>query len=195
MSTGQYYPVVEIWKPIPDTAYEASSRGRIRHAETRTILSTRVSGGYVYTTLHIAGKRIPRLVSRLVCSAFHGASPSHYRRIVAHKDDNKLNNRPTNLYWATHPENSQDAFRNERRKGKLTAKRVAEIRRILLTEGSYGLGARLAKRYGVTQQAIYLLWAGKTWRRFPCPKGCGEVYTKRQPWVDHSKVCKGKSAA
>ena len=52
-------------------------------------------------------------VHRLVCEAFHGSKP-FTDAIVCHRDDNPLNNLPSNLYWGTHRTNAQD--RGQKRK-------------------------------------------------------------------------------
>jgi len=43
-------------------------------------------------------------VHRLVCEAFHGLAPDE-KMVVIHKDENALNNRPSNLRWGTQKEN------------------------------------------------------------------------------------------
>lgn len=43
-------------------------------------------------------------VHRVVCTAFHGPCPSD-KHEVGHKDDDRANNKPSNLYWTTRKEN------------------------------------------------------------------------------------------
>lgn len=43
-------------------------------------------------------------VHQLVCEAFHGPKPFS-RAVVIHKDENSLNNKPSNLTWGTQKEN------------------------------------------------------------------------------------------
>jgi hypothetical protein len=54
---------------------------------------------YIYTLKDKTYK-----VARLVCEAFHGASPFH-GALVMHDDENARNNRPDNLSWGTQKEN------------------------------------------------------------------------------------------
>lgn len=56
----------------------------------------------------ISGKNLSR--HRLICH-FHSEQPNN-DFIAAHWDDDPDNNRPHNLRWATHSENSRDARRN-----------------------------------------------------------------------------------
>lgn len=70
----------------------------------------RMKEGYValwVTWLNLNGEpKCRRLVSRLVCEAFHGAAPTGKgKQLAMHGDDNPLNNRPENLSWGTHKDN------------------------------------------------------------------------------------------
>ena len=49
----------------------------------------------------IAGVR----VHQIVATAFHGPAPAE-NLVVDHKDNNKCNNRPSNLHWVTRLENA-----------------------------------------------------------------------------------------
>jgi hypothetical protein len=55
------------------------------------------------------GRRATKKVHRLVCEAFNGAPPEGHE--VAHNDNDKFNNVPANLRWATHYDNIQDLVR------------------------------------------------------------------------------------
>ena len=97
--------------------------------------------------------------------------------LVLHRCDNPGCVRPSHLFEGTQKDNCQDARSKGRlvfqvspelyRRGeqvhgaKLTASKVEEIRRL------HGIGltqAALAKRFGVSQQAVSSLVRGKTWR-------------------------------
>jgi hypothetical protein len=49
-------------------------------------------------------------VHDLVCRAFKGAPTGN--QIVLHKDDNKKNNKSSNLSWGSISKNTQDAYDN-----------------------------------------------------------------------------------
>lgn len=105
----------EEWRPIPSTRglYEASSLGRIRYVGPPRP-GVRVGGikalsrnrdGYLYTGLTMPGEKSRlRAVHRLVCEAFHGEAPD-WSEVTEHRDDDKSNNRPANLFWSTHKAN------------------------------------------------------------------------------------------
>lgn len=104
-----------MWAPIvgfPD--YEVSSYGRVRrvvaseHGHPPKVLTSCFDPkGYARIHLMLNGKRHSRIISRLVCQAFHGNPPSPYHQ-AAHGDGNKKNNRMDNLRWATRRENEAD---------------------------------------------------------------------------------------
>lgn len=113
--------MLEIWKNIEgyNGKYQVSSWGKIRNAETGTILKPyRNSKGYLKVGLHVKGKRIPvkHRVNRLVAQAFI-PNPNNLPQ-VNHKDGNKENNSFTNLEWVTNEENYIHAQRM--RKGEIT---------------------------------------------------------------------------
>lgn len=56
-------------------------------------------------------KSCRRLVSRLVCEAFHGPAPAH-KPLAMHGNDDSTDNRPENLSWGSHKDNlSQEGSR------------------------------------------------------------------------------------
>ena len=111
----------EEWRTVPSLpGVMASSWGRV-HRVSREGLSARgrpskpTYGGKVrmkegYTALWVAWTNLNgealcrRLVSRLVCEAFHGPAPFE-KALAMHGDDNPLNNRPENLSWGSHKDN------------------------------------------------------------------------------------------
>ncbi len=146
---------MEIWKSIPGTYYEASSLGRIRSLKSRwgdrkvpLIMTQQMSnGGY----LRVKTKKAPTvMVARLVAAAFYGWKDGLE---VDHLNFNKKDNRPENLEWVTSKENTQRAFKANRRRSyfgiknpnsKLTDKDIYKIRKESGT--IYEIGAR----YGVS---------------------------------------------
>lgn len=100
----------EIWKKIPSyPAYEASSFGNIRRADTQKLLNPRPTrGGYLQVHLrvgveHYNGKYI--YVHQLVAEAFYGASNGLQ---VDHSDRDRQNNYYKNLSYRTFEENQEN---------------------------------------------------------------------------------------
>ena len=66
--------------------------------------------------------------AQIVCDAWHGPRPSD-KHGALHKDDNKCNDAPANLYWGTDSDNRADAITNGIHKGgRLTDEDVVEIK-------------------------------------------------------------------
>jgi hypothetical protein len=124
----------EEWRDIRgwEGLYQVSSLGRVRSmprihtrfhrhggANTtfqfkgRILRPGRHENGYLIVALSDLTKgRKPRTfrVHRLVCEAFNGPQPSPQHE-VAHNDNSRDNNVPSNLRWATHYDNLQDSVR------------------------------------------------------------------------------------
>jgi hypothetical protein len=179
----------EEWRPAPGFPdYEVSSLGRVKRAVTdsrnrgagRVLRPAVNASGYLTCTLYAPGVTPrPRLISRLVCEAFHGAAPSPLHH-AAHGDGNRTNNRPENLRWATARENEADKLQHGTRpsgdkhhararpdcvarghragRAKLTDEAVREIM----------MDARvsrvIAAERGVSGALIRLIKARKVWR-------------------------------
>lgn len=111
---------MEVWKPVfgYEGLYEVSSDGGVRSLDRvedfkggkrkrsgKTLKLHRSHRGYLRVQLCIGGKVSFKSVHRLVCLAFvenPGGKPE-----VNHLDENKENNRYTNLEWATRVENGE----------------------------------------------------------------------------------------
>jgi len=90
--------------------YEVSSLGQVRrikagpHTRFGHLLKLQVhKDGYLFVDLCKDGKQHHLLVSRLVCTAFHGKCP--LGKNCNHIDGKKANNRADNLEWVTPSEN------------------------------------------------------------------------------------------
>lgn len=109
----------EEWRSISEAPdYEVSNLGRVRRVvpdwqgkyEGR-IIAHRLSRGYPRVNLRVNGSMISRAVHRLVGTAFNGLCPPD-KAHCAHRNGDRTDNRPENLYWATAKENCEDRDRH-----------------------------------------------------------------------------------
>lgn len=110
----------EIWKDIPKFPdYQISNFGRLKSKERinaygRTITEKIIKPclnteyGYFYESLASDGTRKNVLIHRLVAEAFI-PNPNRFP-IVNHKDENKLNNKVSNLEWCDYSYNFKYSF-------------------------------------------------------------------------------------
>lgn len=163
-----------IWKKIDWIEnYEFSDDGRCRRttASNRWPLGSELRGsvtqfGYRRWALRVGGKNRAFFANRLICEAFHGAPPFDGAH-SAHFDGDKLNNRASNLRWATAVENAADRDRHgktisgERHfNSKLTWPVVREIRKTY----RYGKSSEIALRFGVTIHAVRMIVQNRAWK-------------------------------
>lgn len=168
--------------PVPgfEHLYEVSDHGRVRSLD-RVAGSGRYSrrvrgrvlttGGLPYRAVGLCrdGDHITRRIHRLVALAFLGPQPEGHE--VAHNDGDKLNNRASNLRWATRASNVADTIRHGRMpngsrkpEAKLTELAVIEMRSLYRA----GLTQReIGEWFGVSQQTAQRALTGKTWRHVP----------------------------
>lgn len=180
-------PTPEVWLDIPgyEGWYQASSEGRIKsmarstptrnrwgpctyNAPEKIIHGRLDDDGYRRFGLCAAGKVTHHFAHKLIALAFHGPCPSHCDQ-VAHWDGDKLNNRPSNLRWATVIDNAADKVRHgmtanqfgERHShSKLTNDDVRAIRAVAQYRG---VNVELARRYSVKPQAIGKIRRRERW--------------------------------
>lgn len=166
---------IEKWQPCPGFKghYEVSNQGGVRRifGTTGTYVGKQLKpyGECPTVSLSVSQKISKRLVSRLVCEAFHGKPPTPKHQ-AAHWDGDSKNNTATNLRWATQAENEQDKKRHGRwnhsskgskhKDAKLHETDIPEIRRAYILGVS---GPKIAKRYGVDHSTIYKILRGRSW--------------------------------
>ncbi len=155
----------EIWKKVPHTDYQASSKGRIRKI---TMMTPKITAGGYVTVFHRlkSGYHYPGVHS-LVAEAFIGKRPKG--KFVNHKDGNKQNNTPENLEWVTRKENAEHAVKmglyksgEDHYRSKLCNSNAMELRSMWET-GKY-TSTYLAKRYGVSRSTAHKIATGKGYK-------------------------------
>lgn len=170
----------EVWKPIVglETFYDISNTGRVkskhqsgRPAKNGILSQHKNKKGYLRVGLSGCGKRFSIVVHRLVLEAFIGHQPSVIHQ-SNHKNGIKSDNRADNLEWLTPIENNAHArkmglwhpFKGETHgMAKLTESDVKIIRKC---QGKEKM-CKVAKRYGVTNTAIYTIWKRINWKHIP----------------------------
>ncbi len=152
----------EVWRDIPgyNGLYQASDLGHIRVVRV-------LKGGYDRGRLTVALSKRRKArsfhIHILVALTFLGPRPDG--RVVAHNDGNPMNNRLSNLRYATQRENYQDSVRHgtayigtRNWKSKLTEPLVLAIR------AACGEQASIAKKYGIAQCTVSQIKARLRWR-------------------------------
>lgn len=110
----------EIWKPILNNHYEASSTGKVRRLkpsnstvvgrELKPFILNGMRGNYLAVRTSINGKNSTATLHKLITLAFFGKRPNGLE--VNHKDLNKMNNNISNLEYITRIENIKHAVVN-----------------------------------------------------------------------------------
>jgi hypothetical protein len=131
--------------------------------------------------LVIAGKKRVR-VHELVASAFHGVKPLGTQ--CRHLNDNKCDNRPSNLGWGTGVENVADHIRNNGGKharsaygGAISKESLAKALSLMSSGMLYG---DVAKVCGVSYRTIHL-WRQKYFPRLRHAGGKPKKGTRARP--------------
>lgn len=150
---------VEVWRPIPGTAYEASNLGQIRNPKTGRIIGTGVNAQGYYV---IPGM----LVHRAVLSAFDGPRPPNI--VGRHGPGGAKDNRLCNLAWGTRQENAADTAAQGRLRSR--SGEVSPLDR----EAAEGVLLRVMRKEITQAEAAALLgrssvWVGNAVRKIRCP--------------------------
>lgn len=167
----------EIWKPIPHLApFEASSKGRVRNGDTNRIITPWLTEeDYLLVAFKTKALSTSRFVSRVVCEAFHGESPSRAYQ-ACHIDHDRHNNAPSNLEWKTRKANNADRSKSPVQYGSVTrsrtkltrecAIRICRIRDRVLRERTRlprGVMASMARKFDCSQKVVRRVLVGTTW--------------------------------
>lgn len=153
----------------------ADSNGRFKDH----ILVARKRGPYQYLSIGLRdadGKRFYRIISNLVCRAFHGDPPSPIHQ-AAHIDGQKYNNHKDNLAWKTPTENMADQLLHGTRihgelhyASKLSDEQVLTIKHLLSIDTKRGRLRRIAQMFGVCKQTVHNIHTGRDRSPISCEK-------------------------
>lgn len=173
------------WVPVPgyEGLYEVAKSGLLRSLPRKCKTkngATQVRPGRLLGHVTAAGYKAARLtdstgatrrkyVHQLVLEAFVGKCPAGLQAL--HGEGGACDNSLRNLRWGTPAQNQLDRFRDgtdgcgERNPlAKLTAKAVRFIKKNYISyDREFGSSA-LARKFGVSQGAVWLVLSGKTWR-------------------------------
>lgn len=164
------------WRVVPGyPGYEVNPFGDIRRAiggsnsKAGKRIKTRYgTNGYPRVTLHRDCKKWDTHVHRVVALTFLGPPPSPDAQ-VAHNDGSRDNNFVGNLRWTDAKGNAADRIQHGTTvegaghpRSKLTAAAVRDIRR------SKKHQRVLARKYGVSQAAIWAARNRQSWKSVEC---------------------------
>ena len=162
--------MTELWRPVVgwEDKYLVSDQGNVWGIRLERCLKQRwLDGRYKAVMLRKNRKQYTRKIHQLVAEAFIGPRPDGL--LCLHRDDDRTNNTPANLYWGTPQQNWIDCVRNERQvsrqgvlntQARLSVTDVQEIKRLLAA----GLSQpQIAKRFLVSPALVCKINTGKLW--------------------------------
>lgn len=178
----------ELWKPLTFAGwrqlrnrYAVSNHGRIASYKEDPLadgklLTGSLTTGYRTLNLHRPGNKGTLYIHREVARLFQ-QKKSNRHAFVIHVNHNKLDNRSSNLRWATQEEvikhqqksPAKIAYKEvqaTRPTGlKLTATQVKKIKTILHSKNRNITIKKLASNYGVSEMTLYRIKSGENWGR------------------------------
>ena len=122
----------EVWKDVVgfEGVYKVSNKGNVRSVARKDSIGRKCGGrmlkpgydkdGYLRVNIYKNGKQKTRFIHRLVAGAFV-PNPNGYSEIN-HRDENKVNNKLSNLEWCDAKHNVNYGTRNTRVSQKLSKK-------------------------------------------------------------------------
>jgi hypothetical protein len=173
--------MVEEWKNIPKSLYQASNIGRIKSLDVSIIckdgskksyeskiLSLATNrNGYKICSIIIDGKRKTCSVHRLVATSFKGFQKSLE---VNHIDGNKLNNCVDNLEWVTRQQNIDHSMKSNLHwalKGQDHKMRKIDDMTALAIKTMISAGFKQSKIFNglkISKHIVYDIKRNKTWK-------------------------------
>jgi hypothetical protein len=154
----------EVWKKVVTgdgidwKRYSVSSYGRVRNDSTGKILKSKIDNEYLRAELWKNGKNKFYYVHRLVAMAFI-PNPKNLSD-VNHIDENKTNNKISNLEWMSHLDNINYGTHNERVR-ESNMKQIIAIDKNGEIVGYYESTLAVEKYTGISQGSISRYCTGK----------------------------------
>ena len=159
--------MTEIWKTIPfESAYEASTLGRIRNINSEHIKSLREDRyGYARVTLYPSGKTYT--IHRLVAGTLLPKKEEHTQ--VNHIDGDKQNNRVVNLEWcdASHNCRHRDTILQSKWKGSMNPQAVLTsdlVRKIKYGDFSNKNNREIGDEFCVSAEQVRRIRSNQRWK-------------------------------
>lgn len=162
--------IAEEWRPIKgyEGLYLASNLGRIKSVRSGKVMSTKKHlRGYPQINFSVKGVRKILYIHRIIAETFLENTSNH--KTVDHIDENKKNNKASNLQWCSHKENM--TFFHARRVDKkrkekhmvLSKKDVDHIRK---EHACFAAKPKdIAKGYAVSLPLVYKIINFQLWTR------------------------------
>ncbi len=133
---------------FPDYCVEPD--GAVRHIESGLCLRTQVDrGGYLSVRFTKKGRRVKRMVHRLVAETY--IKKPRNKNEVHHIDHDPSNNHYTNLIWVTPKENSRYSMIEGRKAKKLNFETVDLIKKLLYKGISQ---YEIARTFSINQSCV-----------------------------------------
>jgi hypothetical protein len=170
------------WKQIPSfPEYEVSDCGMVKRGN-KLLSQSQNAKGYPRVQLSTNGRNVSRVVHALVAEAFIGARPSGLQ--IRHLDGDQSNNDVSNLAYGTAAQNEADKALHgtkatgdkngthtkpeKRSRGSCHGKTALHENDVIyikaqLDIGGRGVGAKLARTFGVPPQTISDIKSGRVW--------------------------------
>lgn len=138
-----------------------------------------------------AGEFLRHNIHVAVAETWLGPRPTG--KEAAHKNGDCLDNRPSNLKWATSLENSADKrLHGTVARGERVATAILSEQDVLVVRSEYAEGltnqSQLARRYGVTPSAIRSIVRGKAWAHVGGPR-------TSPTWTRNNEALAGKKTS
>lgn len=108
------------WKrcPAPWSTLYVSFTGQVRGTKGYVLKLHTNNAGYAMVAVCDSGKTTTSTAHKMTALAWVKNDDPAHKRVVDHKDDNKLNNNADNLAWLTYSENLTKAHRMNQMAGK-----------------------------------------------------------------------------
>jgi NUMOD4 motif/HNH endonuclease len=178
----------ETWKQLQFTGwkdlrkkYAVSSHGRVASYsdnvhEDGKLLSGSLTTGYRSLNLHRPDNKGTIYIHREVAKLFNKkGSPKH--KYVIHVNHNKLDNKTSNLKWATLEEMTSHQQKSPaklaykkvqagRTEGlKLNATQVRNLKKLIADPKRKATFRQLAEKFGVSEMTLYRIKSGENWSK------------------------------